>query len=59
LSLDRAVGNVVKFTGLPLETVLAMASTRPAKILGLSPRGRLRARWDAETSRFSVEDVVV
>ena len=39
LSLDRAVGNTVKFTGLPLTTVLSMASTRPARLLGLEPRG--------------------
>jgi N-acetylglucosamine-6-phosphate deacetylase len=59
LSLDRAVGNTVKFTGLPLGTVLRMASTRPARLLGLEPRGRLRARWDAESSRFTVEDVML
>jgi N-acetylglucosamine-6-phosphate deacetylase len=59
LSLDRAVGNVVKFTGLPLATVLPMASTRPAQLLGLTPRGRLRARWDAEASRLTVEAVMV
>ena len=57
LSLDRAVGNTVKFTGLPLTTVLSMASTRPARLLGLEPRGRLRARWEAESSRFIVEAV--
>ena len=59
LSLDRAVGNVVQFTGLPLATVLPMASTHPARVLGLTPRGRLRARWDAETSRLTVEAVVL
>jgi N-acetylglucosamine-6-phosphate deacetylase len=59
LSLDRAVGNAVKFTGLPLMTVLPMASTRPARLLGLAPRGRLRARWDAESSRLTVEEVVL
>jgi N-acetylglucosamine-6-phosphate deacetylase len=59
LSLDRAVGHTVKFTGLPLGTVLRMASTRPARLLGLEPRGRLRARWDAESSRFTVEDVML
>ena len=59
LSLDRAVGNTVKFTGLPLPTVLSMASTRPARLLGLEPRGRLRARWDAESSRLIVEAVHV
>jgi N-acetylglucosamine-6-phosphate deacetylase len=59
LSMDRAVGNAVRFTGLPLATVLSMASTRPAQILGLAPRGRLRAQWDPESSRFTVESVLV
>jgi len=59
LSLDRAIGNVVKFTGLPLATVLPMASTKPARLLGLAPRGRMRARWDAESSRLTVEAVVL
>src|SRR4029453_15652719 len=48
LSLDRAIGNGAKFSGLPLSTVLPMASTRPAQLLGLAPRGRLRVRWDVE-----------
>ncbi len=59
LSLDRAVGNTVRFTGLPLATVLTMASTRPAHLLGLAPRGKLRARWDSEAGRFTVEDVLL
>jgi N-acetylglucosamine-6-phosphate deacetylase len=59
LSLDRAVGNAVKFSGLPLATVLPMASSRPARLLGLAPRGRLRARWDAESSRLTVDAVLL
>ena len=41
LTMDRAVANVVRFTGLPLDAVLPMASTRPAAYLGLDPSGRL------------------
>jgi N-acetylglucosamine-6-phosphate deacetylase len=59
LSIDRAIGNVVRFTGLPLAEVLPMATTRPAGILGLPPRGTIRARWDSESSRLTVEAVTV
>lgn len=57
LSLDRAIGNTVRFTGLPLDVVLAMASTQPAAYLGVQPRGTLHATWDAAASRFSVTRV--
>ena len=54
LSLDRAIGNTVRFTGLPLADVLPMATTTPARYLGVSPRGRVHASWDAAASRFTV-----
>ncbi len=57
LSLDRAVGNTVKFTGLPLETVLAMASTQPAAYLGVKPAGTVHFDWDAAASRLTVTQV--
>ena len=59
LSLDRAVGNTVRFTGLPLDEVLSMASTRPAKVLDIAPRGRLEADWDERAGRFSVRRVIL
>jgi N-acetylglucosamine-6-phosphate deacetylase len=46
LTLDRAVSIAAVATGLPLEEVLPMASTRPAAVLGISPSGRVRADWD-------------
>jgi N-acetylglucosamine-6-phosphate deacetylase len=54
LSLDRAVGNTVRFTGLPLDEVLAMASTRPAEYLGLRPRGRVAAEWNPSASTLQI-----
>jgi N-acetylglucosamine-6-phosphate deacetylase len=47
LSMDRAVANTVKFTGLPLEEVLPMASSQPAKYIGSEPLGRVTADWNA------------
>ncbi|MSO79724.1 MAG: hypothetical protein EXQ79_08990 [Acidimicrobiia bacterium] len=38
--LDRAVANVVAL-GIPIERAIAMASTVPAAVLGLSDRGHL------------------
>jgi len=53
LTLDRAVANAIEFTGLPLETVWAMASTQPARYLGLQPSGRVIADWDAAANRLT------
>ena len=39
--MDRAVANTVRFTGLPLEDVLPMASTIPAAFIGIEPAGTL------------------
>lgn len=55
LSLDRAIGNLVGFAGIPLEEALAMASTRPAASVGLEPAGTLTADWDGST--FTVRSV--
>jgi len=59
LALDRAVGNTVRFTGLPLDQVLPMASTQPAAAVGMRPRGEIDAEWDAATGRFTVKRVRV
>jgi len=48
LTLDRAIANTVRFTGLPIEAVTPMASTIPAQSLGLSTAGTVTAEWDAE-----------
>jgi N-acetylglucosamine-6-phosphate deacetylase len=46
LRLDAAIGNTVRFTGLPLEEVVPMASTRPAEYVGIPTAGRVVAEWD-------------
>ena len=57
LSMDRAIGNTVRFTGLPLKEVLPMATTTPARYLGIVPRGRVHASWDPTAFRFTVRRV--
>jgi N-acetylglucosamine-6-phosphate deacetylase len=46
-TLFQVVANTVKFTGLPLEEVLPMASSQPAQFIGVQTCGRVTANWDA------------
>jgi N-acetylglucosamine-6-phosphate deacetylase len=65
LSMDRAVGNLVKLAGLPLREAVAMATVNPARIAriagrqgGLVPGDRadiVQFRWDEERKEIHVE----
>ncbi len=57
LTMDRAIGNTVRFTGLPLETVVAMASTIPAAFLGTTTAGTVTADWDLSQGQLHVRHV--
>lgn len=57
LTLDHAVGNAVRFTGLTLDEVIPMASTIPARLLGTSTAGTLTAEWNAVSCELSVRSV--
>ncbi|HYA53352.1 MAG TPA: amidohydrolase family protein [Streptosporangiaceae bacterium] len=46
LRMNVGVGNTVRFTGLALEDVAPMASTRPAEYLGIRTAGTVVAEWD-------------
>ena len=54
LTLDQAVANTVKFTGLAIEEVLPMASTQPAEYMGMKTAGRVVAEWDAAAGRLRI-----
>jgi N-acetylglucosamine-6-phosphate deacetylase len=56
-TLDQVVGCAARDTGLPIEEVLAMASSIPAACLGTVPAGRVVAEWDAQAGRFAVASV--
>jgi N-acetylglucosamine-6-phosphate deacetylase len=58
LRLDVAIGNTARFSGLPPEEVVPMASTRPAQYLGIRTAGRVVAEWDADASSLRVLRVV-
>ena len=57
LTLDRAIANTVRATGLPIEAVIPMASTIPAALLGLTPAGTVTVDWDSATHDLRVRNV--
>jgi N-acetylglucosamine-6-phosphate deacetylase len=57
LTLDRAIANTVRFTGLSIDEVIPMASTIPARYLGLSTAGTVTADWDAAACELRVRSV--
>jgi N-acetylglucosamine-6-phosphate deacetylase len=54
LTLDAAVANTVRFGACTLEEALAMASTNPARLLGIEPAGQVTAEWDSATGRLTI-----
>jgi len=57
LKMNDAVANTVKFTGLPIEDVLPMASTRAAEAVGCKAAGTVSATWDPERHRLTIDSV--
>ena len=56
LTMDGAVRNMIELAGLPLETVLPMATEVPARILGAANRkGKLADGYDADVVILSPE----
>lgn len=48
LTLDRGIGNLLKWLDLPSEQVWAMGSSNVARLLGLTTKGTLRVGADAD-----------
>jgi N-acetylglucosamine-6-phosphate deacetylase len=57
LTMDAAIANTVRFTGLALDEVIPMASTIPAAFLGMSTVGRVRGDWDEERKTLRIDRV--
>ncbi len=57
LTMPEAIGNAVRFTGLPLTAVLAMASAVPSEYLDIPLAGTVTAEWDAPGSRLQIVSV--
>jgi N-acetylglucosamine-6-phosphate deacetylase len=54
LTMDRAIGNTARFTGLPIDQVAAMASSVPAAFLGTHAAGKVVADWNPSTYELHV-----
>jgi N-acetylglucosamine-6-phosphate deacetylase len=54
LTMNKAVQNSVRFAGVTLEEAAAMASSNPAKFVGLETVGTITADWDAERLELRV-----
>lgn len=59
LTLDRAVRNVSSYTGLALAEAVRLASTNPARLLGLDGVGEMRVGDAADLNRFSAQGELV
>jgi N-acetylglucosamine-6-phosphate deacetylase len=59
LTLDAAIGHVVRAAGVTVDEAVAMASSQPAAYLGGRPRGTVHADWDAASARLPIVRVVV
>jgi N-acetylglucosamine-6-phosphate deacetylase len=58
LTLDRAIANTVRFTGLSIDAVVPMASTIPASYLGVTTAGTVVADWEPDRSELHIRRVV-
>ena len=59
LTLDRAVGNMVRFSGLTFDEVIPMASTIPARYMGTTTLGTITCDWDPSAGELHVRAVHV
>jgi N-acetylglucosamine-6-phosphate deacetylase len=57
LTMERAVANTARFTGMTISEVLPLATTQPARVLDRAPRGWVTADWDQAAGRLVILDV--
>jgi N-acetylglucosamine-6-phosphate deacetylase len=55
LTMDRAVANLQRFTGVALEAAVRMAGGNPARMLGLDPIGEIAVGAPANFNVFSAD----
>jgi N-acetylglucosamine-6-phosphate deacetylase len=55
-SLRTAVSNMMRFTGCSLADAIQMASTNPARLIGLNNRGEIRPGLRADLILFTLEE---
>lgn len=54
--LKKSVGNVMKFTGVPLNEAVKMASENVARIYNLKARGEIKPGYSADLILFEMDD---
>jgi N-acetylglucosamine-6-phosphate deacetylase len=54
LTLDRAIANTVRFTGLSIDAVVPMASTIPATYMGMTTSGTVNADWEPGAGELQI-----
>ena len=54
--ISSCVGNMMNFTGCSLSDAIQMASTNPARLMGLSNRGEISEGKRADLILFTIED---
>jgi N-acetylglucosamine-6-phosphate deacetylase len=54
LTLDRAIANTVRFTGLSIDAVVPMASTIPATYMGMTTAGTVIADWEPGAGELQI-----
>ena len=69
ITMDRAVENSIRFSGLTLNAALAMATTNPARVGRITGRQRglvpgekadmIRFRWDDKSQHLAVQETIV
>lgn len=57
--LKKGVGNVMKFTGLPLHEAIRLASGNVARIYNLKDRGEIRPGYAADLILFTIDDYTI
>jgi N-acetylglucosamine-6-phosphate deacetylase len=57
LTMDRAIANTVRFTGLSIDAVIPMASTIPAAYMGMTTEGTVTADWDPGAGNLQICEV--
>ncbi len=54
VSMDKALANLMRFTGCSVPEAVATATKMPAKLLGLTHKGRLAVGCDADLTLISM-----
>lgn len=58
LAMNDAIARTVRFTGLPIEEVLPMASSIPSSYLAIPTSGRLICEWDPNVFSLQIKNVI-